>query len=273
MKIPYLQVDDHFITVAAPLIAGLLRLEVDRVLGMGVRLFAFTVDATSSKESPPSGLFPGQGATELLEASVQWTGEPGRLVAALKIAAVVAPLEDGGLRVCGTARYKATWVKNGRRRGPTGDNRTGTGPVPADNRSGSDPEPDRETETEREERKKAPPPTLPPVARHDGPVREFLGWANEAHHAAHPRAIPTPPEVHALVAVFAEAVKVGRLRPDLEASYRAFLRDPYWTEKGCPWAGWLKRWRDFLPGTARAPKADTPRPILRGVLPPGEVPR
>lgn len=175
MRIPWLPLDDQYITVAAPLISGLLRVDIDKAIGLGVRLLAFTVDQTSTQEKPPDGIFPGADATETLEAAVQWCGEAGRLVTAFIRAGVMERLPDGGIRVRGTDRFARTWAKNKRRRGSTGEmkgvsesddtpdtgaDRAGTGALPAP----TVPVPCRETETETEKKEEEAQAAAPPAS-------------------------------------------------------------------------------------------------------------
>ena len=53
---------------------------------------------------------------------------------------------------------------------------------------------------------------------------------------------------------FSEAMgHVGGDEQRLLAGYEAFLVDPFWRNEAkarCAWAGWVKQWRQFVPGTA-----------------------
>jgi len=53
---------------------------------------------------------------------------------------------------------------------------------------------------------------------------------------------------------FSEAMShVGGDEQRLLAGYEAFLVDPFWRNEAkarCAWAGWVKQWRQFVPGTA-----------------------
>ncbi len=114
MSLPYLQLDEEFIRVRAVSIAARLKVSRHEAVGMGADLFPFAVEATSTKERPPDGLFPEEDAWLVLEAGMNWTGEPGAAVKAFQRAGVLEPLDGGGLRVKGMERYRRTWEKNNR---------------------------------------------------------------------------------------------------------------------------------------------------------------
>lgn len=90
-----------------------------------------------------------------------------------------------------------------------------------------------------------PAETEPPT---DGP--RFFAWAQSirAESLKVPREKP-PKFLRGLTNWFHEAQlelgvdAVGRL----QAAWAAFLADPYWRAKGCPWAAWLTKWTALVP--------------------------
>jgi hypothetical protein len=110
VRLPYIQLGQKFVTAQAPAVAALLRVPKALVVGMGVELFAFTVEQTSTDERPPDGVFLDPDAGTILEGVMGWTGEPGRLVDSLLRVGVLEKLEIG-IRVRGTDRYAAAWEK------------------------------------------------------------------------------------------------------------------------------------------------------------------
>ena len=67
------------------------------------------------------------------------------------------------------------------------------------------------------------------------PAAEFLAWWGAA---------------------MADLHRLGQGEPELRTAYRAFLADDYWATKSrrrCPWSGWVKQWRDFLPARGAGP--------------------
>lgn len=143
MQLPFYQVSDKFLTVQGPYIAGILRMDPNAAIGIGMRLFAFAVDMTSTKDCPPSGVFAGPHAAADIEAGVQWTGQPGALVEAFIRAGVIERAEES-LRIRGMDRYGETWKKNRRRRpdglaekpGGSGEKPGGRAGKPPRNREG-----------------------------------------------------------------------------------------------------------------------------------------
>lgn len=165
MTLPYYQVATDLIGPKSTLIAAKLKVHRQRALGMGMDLIAFAVEATSTKEKPPDGLFHDADAASILEGAMQWDGAQGKAFEAFVSAGVIEPLQVGA-RVRGTDRYKATWAKN-TRPGPGGrpdGNRPETVRKPRGVRTATGREKEREIEKEetKEERHPAPAVAAPP---------------------------------------------------------------------------------------------------------------
>ena len=49
-----------------------------------------------------------------------------------------------------------------------------------------------------------------------------------------------------------ELAKLGQGDPALRHAYLAFLADDFWRSqrRKCPWSGWVKQWRDYLPAAS-----------------------
>lgn len=82
----------------------------------------------------------------------------------------------------------------------------------------------------------------------------FWCWAQDRREAVAGLVREKPPHPIATGAWHSEAL--GELRGDtsrLQAGFEAFLADPFWRNEAkarCSWGGWLKQWRQFVPGTA-----------------------
>lgn len=131
MRFPWLQVDADFIAAHAGDLGAHLGIGRREAIGLAVDLWTWAL-ARAPDDAPPDGVVTGTGAVpdRLLAGSVGWAGPEATLTDAL-VACGLAVRIDGGYRLTGFSRYKATWEKNRRR--PVGKpdrNRTGTGEKP-----------------------------------------------------------------------------------------------------------------------------------------------
>jgi hypothetical protein len=153
MRFPWLQVDADFIAAHAGDLGAHLGISRREAIGLALDLWTWAL-ARASDDAPPDGLVMGTGPVpdRLLSGSVGWTGPAEQLTEAL-VACGLAARIDGGYRLTGFDRYRATWEKNRRRAGkkPEGS-RTGTGEKPG---------PKTQTQTQTQRKKKEDPPNPP----------------------------------------------------------------------------------------------------------------
>jgi hypothetical protein len=114
MGLPYYQLDADFIATTSKLLAARLKVSKREAIGLVAELIPFVVEATSTQETPPDGVFIGPDAASDIEAGAEWRGEPGALISALVATRVVERLELG-LRFRGCDRYAAAWVNSEKR--------------------------------------------------------------------------------------------------------------------------------------------------------------
>lgn len=138
MRFPWLQVDADFIGAHAGDLGVLLGISRREAMGLALDLWTWALARTKG-DSPPDGLVTGTGAEpdRLLAGSVGYSGPAEQFSAAL-VAVGMAVRVDGGYRLTGFSRYKATWEKNRRR----------PGGKPERHRSGTGDEPSRKTQTQ-----------------------------------------------------------------------------------------------------------------------------
>lgn len=259
MGLPWLQVSTDVFAKAGPL-AALLKVDEDKALAMLLRLWHYVVES-APENAPPSGLLDAQDGPILIAGACRWVADADALVRALKR---VGFIEDMGaeLRIRGTSRYAAIWKKN---RKPYGV-RPETGGKPNGSRTeeGDEEEDvDREPTTSSSEvasspsREAGPLPTVrAAVPLPDMPENRFasgqafFAWVQHERHRAG-FATETPPAN--LGRWFSEAMmELNGDGPRLEATLGAFVRDPYWRERNCPFPGFVKQWRNFVPRKAAA---------------------
>jgi hypothetical protein len=161
VRFPWLQVDADFIGAHAGDLGAHLGITRREAMGLALDLWTWAL-ARAGDDAPPDGLVTGTGAVpdRLLAGSVGWTGQAEEFSAAL-VAVGMAVRVDGGYRLTGFGRYKATWEKNRRR----------SGGKPERNRSGSGEEPARKTQTQTQTQKEASAlqaVAAPPVADGEG---------------------------------------------------------------------------------------------------------
>jgi hypothetical protein len=138
MRFPWLQVDADFIGAHAGDLGAHLGIGRREAMGLALDLWTWAL-ARARDDAPPDGMVTGTGTVpdRLLAGSVEWTGPAESFTAAL-VAVGLAVRVDGGYRLTGFDRYRATWEKNRRR----------TGAKPERNRSGTGEEPVRKTQTQ-----------------------------------------------------------------------------------------------------------------------------
>lgn len=146
MRFPWLQVDADFIGAHAGDLAAHLEISRREAMGLALDLWTWAL-ARARDDAPPDGIVTGTGAVpdRLLSGSVGWTGPVEQFTGAL-VAVGLAVRIDGGYRLTGFGRYKATWDKNRRR----------SGEKPERNRTGSGGEPEPKTYTQRQKEDPAP---------------------------------------------------------------------------------------------------------------------
>jgi hypothetical protein len=138
VRFPWLQVDADFIGAHAGDLGAHLGIGRREAMGLALDLWTWAL-ARARDDAPPDGMVTGTGTVpdRLLAGSVEWTGPAESFTAAL-VAVGLAVRVDGGYRLTGFDRYRATWEKNRRR----------TGAKPERNRSGTGEEPVRKTQTQ-----------------------------------------------------------------------------------------------------------------------------
>lgn len=207
MRFPWLQVDVDFIGSRSKDLAALLRVSRREAIGLAIDLWSWVL-GRSAGDGPPDGIVRGRlGTVEVLIAGgVDWAGDVKHLVISLETSGLLEYV-DGGVRVRGMSRYRATWEKNRRRHG--------TGEEPERNRSGSPPEPVRktqtQTQTQKEEGEDIPPPSS---AASEGGVEVAPGvWQFTLKPKEQPRRVrtskpekPTDPRHAPLVKALVEEV-------------------------------------------------------------------
>lgn len=252
MRFPWLQVDADFVGAHAGDLGAHLGISRREAMGLALDLWTWAL-ARARDDAPPDGIVTGTGAVpdRLLAGSVGWTGPAEQFTAAL-VAVGMAVQIDGGYRLTGFGRYKATWEKNRRR----------TGEKPERNRTGTGDEPARKTQTQTQRKEEpaspvsAPPaaeqrplvdvtPTPPKPKRPPTPVAQWAEEANERRKALIP---PDAPQELGLKAgqwpVLGEALKAhGALT--LTSAFTLFLADAYARERNFPvglFVGQVARW-------------------------------
>jgi hypothetical protein len=259
VSIPYLQIDSDFIRIKAPMIGALLQVDRHKAVGMGADLFDFVVNETSTKKKPPDGIILGEEAALILEGVMGWTGERGRAISAFKRAGVIEEM-DGGLRIKGTERYKATWEKNNRPgpgRRPDGF-RTEPGRLPDGTGTG-----DGDGDVDKEEVLlppsevvvEPPPegPRLVPLAvvPPDTPPGEWLGpdfwrWFQAKRQGA--GFVAERPPHHSKLSAWWSAVRsVVKDVEALKAAVYAYGEDNFWQRKNLPFSGFMAQWEKYVP--------------------------
>lgn len=108
MRLPYLQLADKFLSSQSKVIAKQLGIGRPSAIGLGVQLFAFALDYTSTENTPPTGIFVGDDTVSTIEAGMDWDGEEGRAFGAFVRAGVIEAMENGA-RVKGCDRYEKAW--------------------------------------------------------------------------------------------------------------------------------------------------------------------
>lgn len=132
MRFPWLQVDADFIAAHAGDLGAHLGISRREAMGLALDLWTWAL-ARAPDDAPPDGVVTGAGPVpdRLLSGSVGWTGPVEQFTEAL-VGCGLAVRIDGGYRLTGFGRYKATWEKNRRRPGAKPDRfRSGTGEDPA----------------------------------------------------------------------------------------------------------------------------------------------
>lgn len=152
MRFPWLQVDADFIAAHAGDLGALLGISRREAMGLVLDLWTWAL-ARAPDDREPDGFIAGIGPVpdRLLSGSVGWGGPVEQLSAALRDVGLLV-VEDGGYRLTGFERYKATWDKNRRR----------TARKPEGNRTGTGAEPVRKTQTQIKTQKKEEDLPLPP---------------------------------------------------------------------------------------------------------------
>lgn len=157
MRFPWLQVDADFIAAHAGDLGAYLGISRREAIGLAVDLWTWAL-ARAPDDAPPDGVVTGAGAVpdRLLSSSVGWAGPIETFINAL-LSCGLAVRVDGGYRLTGFKRYKATWEKNRRRtRGKPEGSRREAGAVP-----------DRKTQTQTQTQKKEEDPPNPPGGEGD----------------------------------------------------------------------------------------------------------
>lgn len=193
MRFPWLQVDADFREAKAGDLGALLDISRREAVGLMVDLWAWVL-TRSPDDRPPDGIISGTGAVPMLERAAEWTGERGKLAAALEELQLLERLPNG-IRLRGVGRYATTWKKN---RGGTGL-AAGTTTGPARNRSGKAPRPDNKTQTYTQKKEEDPP--NPPGGEGAGKAAVLTPRENEPSRSETP-VQPEPlsfgpgPEIH-----------------------------------------------------------------------------
>lgn len=157
MRFPWLQVDADFIGAKASDLGAHLGISRREAMGLALDLWTWAL-ARARDDAPPDGLVTGTGPVpdRLLSGSVEWTG-PAEVFTEALVAVGLAVRVDGGYRLTGFDRYRATWEKNRRRAGPKPErNRTGTGEEPARK---------TQTQTQKEQQQPSAAADAPPVGQ------------------------------------------------------------------------------------------------------------
>jgi hypothetical protein len=209
-------------------------------------------------------------AATILEAVVGWAGEPGRLFNAWVRAGLVEKLEIGA-RVKGLDRYVEAWetARRGRERARAWRDAQRGGTKPGANAdrtrtNGVRTPGDGDGDGEEAVTAAAPPPISrpkpkPPAVALPPEAEAWLVWQSGEWERRFASLTSPPPAAEFLVwweAAMADLHRLGQGEPELRTAYRAFLADDYWATKSrrrCPWSGWAKQWRDFLPAKGAGP--------------------
>ena len=267
MRFPWLQVDSDFREAKAGDLGALLDISRREAIGLMVDLWAWVL-TRSPDDRVPDGIISGTGAVAMLERAAEWTGERGRLVAALEELALLERLSDG-IRLCGVGRYATTWKKN---RGGKGFG-ANVPEKPGRNRPGPAPNPAHKTQTQTQKETTPsegtdvgkPPPAPPLVLAAQEPEKpkrapsptalgEFIDWARaEVKPLIRPDAPdPAVMQQHQRIRL-GEAVKAH----GTEACKAAFRLWMGWTvaqEKGYPLGFFAAQWEQWV-GQVKAPGA------------------
>lgn len=267
MALPFIQLDTDFVVGTSKVIAALLRVSRHEAIGMAADLITFAVAETSSADAPPHGNFIDPEAGLILEGAMGWTGEPGKAANAFERAGMLQKLEVG-YRVRGCDRYVTAWENRQARSDAArkaayarwgNSPQANAEPVPTQCAPDAPALPTQsegnalamprnaKTETETEKKREAAAAGLTPAET------AFRKWqADEwAQVFASLPTLPTNPVfAHWYRQAISELATLGKGDAELRAAYFAFLQDDFWRVKSrrrCPWSGWVKQWRDFLP--------------------------
>lgn len=148
MRVPWLQVTDEAFELGDQLERTLNAPENWGFRAVG-ELWRWGL-SLGTNDAPPDGICASPRAARLMAAAMRWRGDLDELVDVLCDMGLIERL-DVGLRVKGTDRYAATWLKNQRRRVPGGDR-----PVPGDNPPGNREKPERQTQTQTQKKQQLP---------------------------------------------------------------------------------------------------------------------
>jgi hypothetical protein len=110
------------------------------------------------------------------------------------------------------------------------------------------------------------PPQSPKPPRKPSPQQEFFRWAQAEASKASPARLPEVEPAGSLLNAQLKIPLAGIGRLGLEAVWRAYMRDPYATSKGLPWALFVSKIPEL---NNRAPAAAPPK---SRTLAPGEDP-
>lgn len=242
MRFPWLQVDADFIGAKASDLGAHLNISRREAMGLALDLWTWAL-ARAPDDAPPDGVVTGAGPVpdRLIAGSVGWTGSAEAFTAALVSVGLAVRL-DGGYRLAGFSRYKATWEKNRRRAGTR----------PEQNRTGAGGDAPRKTQTQNETTSAGSPPSAGgsqatlvsvPASEPERPKRRptvphaVSDWY-EAAKAKREASVPsTAPDNSALRpdqwAKLGEALKLHGQKA-MDAALAAFFADAYARDRHYP---------------------------------------
>ncbi len=218
-------------------------------------------------DAPPSiySVVEDEDAALLLANAAGFKGDPQAYVAACeKIRPALLEKVDGGIRVRGLDRYDAAWGRNNPEawklykaqldgEAKLAQMRGELAPKlrqPAADLSGNCDKPTHQTQTQTQKKTNRKEEEPGPIAKAGG---GFFLWAQLEREAAHGLVAELNLDPPGTDEWFDEALVVVGDVDRLKRTYLAFLADPFWTKNRSRWAGFRKKWRDYVPPAEPAP--------------------